>query len=86
MSILNEDLRNVLISCCFVIGGNKILGFTLEDVKMVKFQLAIKNGYPNLWQGRKSKMSLWRMQPISSARAQCFTPENIPKFFDISES
>jgi hypothetical protein len=83
---LNEDLGNALVSCCFITGGNKILGFTLEDVKMVEFQQAIKNGYPNLWQGRKSKMNLWRIWLISAARAQGFTPENIPKFFGISES
>jgi hypothetical protein len=59
--ILNEDLGNALVSCCFITGGNKILGFILEDIKMVEFQLAIKNGYTNSWQGRQIKMSLWRI-------------------------
>ena len=32
-TILNEYLGNALLSCCFITGGNKILGCTLEDVK-----------------------------------------------------
>jgi hypothetical protein len=97
--VLPAQIENKLVNYCLLMEMN-FFGLTTNDIKRMAFQTAITNSLPQPFSTEKAKagnkwlqtflrrhptLSLRKPQPISAARINGFTPENVAAFFDIFE-
>ncbi|KAJ4449784.1 hypothetical protein ANN_01188 [Periplaneta americana] len=97
--VLPEVLENELVNYCMSMENN-FYGLTVKDLRRMAFQLAIRNSikhpfsstnkaagrkWMRLFLKRHPQLSLRKPQPLSLARIQGFSPENVQKIFSILE-
>lgn len=78
-----------------------MFGLTTNDVRLLAYQLAVRNGLPNSFNKQKEKagkdwlqafmkrnpeLSLRQPEATSAARAMSFNPANVKKFFDLYDA